>query len=271
MTHKDEDDIGAQVSSRLEELFGEEDEDELSGQERSSAPEARQARQSAEVMHDETRGVADDEPPNDQGSPLKNLKALVFGIDWEITDDGMRAFLREIRDLQAQYQQDKVLSTFLKLHETVGKYIKAKKGRAHPEAFSFVASVFRSFEEVLTNPGMQESRKKKLLSQEIKNFKNFKEKLAAPGKTVQEELSAQKGAETAESRLETSETIVEPRQAKPEEVPDEGDEKPAAAEKASTDAVLENQEALDYIVAELKKTIKAEFNTIRQILKTLGA
>lgn len=279
MVDKDEDDIGAQVSSRLEELFGEEDEDESSGQKPDAAPESQQTRESGEVMHDEAQVVADEEPPRDQDSPLKNLKALVFGIDWEITDDGMRAFLREIRDLQTQYQQDKVLSTFLKLHETVGKYIKAKKGRAHPEAFKFVASVFRSFEEVIADPGMQESRKKKLLSREIRNFKNFKEKLAAQGKTVQEEPSAQKRADAAEFRDETDETsktVVEHRQAEsePEEVRaegGEGDEKPAAAAHGKTAEILENQEALDYIVAELKKTIKAEFNTIRQILKSLGA
>ncbi|MFP4158266.1 MAG: hypothetical protein ACLFQ9_00815 [Desulfobacterales bacterium] len=275
MAHNDEDDIGAQVSSRLDELFGEEDEEdggEPSGQAPDAAPEDQQDPEPAELVHDEAMDGADDESPHEQDSPLKKLKALVFGIDWEITDDGMKAFLREIRDLQAQYQHDKVLSTFLKLHETVGKYIKAKKGRAHPEAFNFVASVFQSFEEVLTNPGMQESRKKKLLSREIRNFKNFKEKLAAPGKTGQGGPAELKGDGAAELRAETPETVVEPRQ--PEEVPAEraeADEKPAAAAYGRTDAVLENQEALDYIVAELKKTIKAEFNTIRQILKNLGA
>lgn len=262
MTDKDEDDIGAQVSSRLEELFGEEDEDESTDQQSGAPPEAEQYRGSAGKMHDESQFSPDDAGSGDQDSPLKDLKALVFGIDWEITDEGMKDFLREIRNLQERYQHDKVLSAFLKLHESVGKYISAKKGSAHPEAFKFVASVFKSFEKVLTTPEMKDSRKKRLLSEEIRNFKDFKEKLAAArGKNSPAEPAAhlsgdrQPGAGFEQQQPEPEDSQGEENQ---------GEEKQVAS-------VLENQEAVDYIVAELKKTIRAEFHTIRQIIKNLGA
>lgn len=264
MTDKDEEDIGAQVSSRLEELFGEEDEDEFTGQQAGAPREDVQDRGSAGKMHDESQFDDHDSESGDQDSPLKNLKALVFGIDWEITDEGMKDFLQEIRDLQERYQHDKVLSTFLKLHESVGKYIRAKKSGAHPEAFKFVASVFRSFEKVLTSPEMKDSRKKRLLSEEITNFKNFKEKLAA---AQGRNSPAEPAAESQLSVDPQPDSGFEQHQPQPEGAPEEATQ----GEEKRTASVLENQEAVDYIVAELKKTIKAEFHTIRQIIKNLGA
>ncbi|MCF8093763.1 MAG: hypothetical protein K9J79_00220 [Desulfobacteraceae bacterium] len=271
MTHKDEDDIGAQVSSRLEELFGEQDEQDSAGPagESAEAPGKGQAVQA---------DPAEDNVTDPPGYPLKNLKAYVFGIDWEITDESMKEFLEEVRGLQSKYQHDKLLSTFLKLHESVGKYIRAKKARAHPEAIKFVASVFKSFEKVLMTPDMPESRKKSLLSAEIKKFKNFREKVMAAGKTRQPEPAdaiagkpEEKPTEASEHLKEEPPTEGETYQAEPAETEGSAGDKQFPAEEPKPAAVLENQEALDYIVAELRKTIKAEFHTIRQIIKNLGA
>ncbi|MBS3809504.1 MAG: hypothetical protein KGY38_05055 [Desulfobacterales bacterium] len=240
MTRNDDDDIGAQVSSRLEEMFGEEDPEE--------EPRSQGAGQKKDGGDEENGQTGHPEPDTDfdtESSPLRNLKALVFGIDWEITDQSMKEFLEEVRNLQEKHQDDKILSTFLKLHESVGKYIRAKKARAHPDSIKFVTSVFQSFEKVLMTPDMPKSRKKQLLSEEIKKFKDFKEQVASRKKTEEPEPAA----------------------------PEEPERKPYAeagtGEKAGP--VLENQEALDYIVAELRETIKAEFRTLRQIIKNLGA
>jgi hypothetical protein len=142
-----------------------------------------------------------------------------------------------------------VLTLFLKLHESIGKYIKAKKARAHPDAIAFVASVFKNFEKVLLSPGMQEKQRKQLLSAEVQKFKAFKQRIllrdgAAEG---HQQASRDDLADSAKARIS---------------------EKLSAA---GAPLSLESKEALDYIVEQLKKEIKAEFHTLRQIIKNLGA
>ncbi|MGM0451912.1 MAG: hypothetical protein ACQERN_01945 [Thermodesulfobacteriota bacterium] len=237
-TTDDDGGIGAEVTSRLDELFGEEDSPESQG----AANSGKQAESAGSGKKSIEKSAGADEAAED--SPVKDLKALVFGIEWEITDASMVSYLKEVKRLQQQYQNDKILSMFLKLHESIGKYIKAKKARAHPDAIKFVTSVFKNFEEVLLTPDMPESQQKRLLSGEVKKFKDFKQRVINQGKTA-----GPAPAETAEPE-------------KP---------KAPAAEKATPAVSLESQEALDYIVEELKKTIKAEFQTMRQIIKNLGA
>ncbi len=240
-TMDDDGGLGAEVSSRLDELFGEDDSSDSEGAATPSrkanapsgaAPERKPAESSAAGS-----GAGDDD------SPIKNLKALVFGIDWEITDESMIAFLKETKQLQKKYANDKILLMFLKLHESIGKYIKAKKAKAHPDAIKFVTSVFKSFEKVLMTPGMAELQKKRLLSGEVKKFKDFKERI----------LSREQAIEEAE--------VVTPEKAV----------SATGGGRAAPALSVESQEALNYIVEELKKTIKAEFHTIRQIIKNLGA
>lgn len=246
MTTKDEDGgLGSEVSSRLDELFG----DGAPGDAPKSAASSKTkpvAAGSAREMKKEARAP---ETAHGKDSPIKNLQALVFSIDWEITDETMVAFLGEVSRLQQEFKNDQVLLLFLKLHESIGKYIKARKARAHPDAIKFVASVYKHFEKVLSTPGMPDLQKKKLLSSQVNKFKDFKQRVL-----LREEAMAPSGKAVYEVAVEPS---------------------PAArmAEKAApgTGLSLESRQAIDYIVEELKKTIKAEFQTMRQIIKNLGA
>jgi hypothetical protein len=244
LTTKEEDgSLGAEVSSRLDELFGDDNPkaapvSKVSSAAVSVADDARiTGRKAAKPM---AESAADDLP---EDSPIRNLKALVFSIDWEITDDTMVDFLTETQRLLGKYKNDKILTLFLKLHESIGKYIKAKKARAHPDAFKFVASVYKNFEKVLLSPGMKESQKKQLLSAEVNKFKDFKERVLL-----------REGAEEPAATLAPARTPV-----------------PAARAAAGPSLSLESREAIDYIVEQLKKEIKAEFHTLRQLIKNLGA
>lgn len=196
----DDEGLGAEVNTRLDEMFGDEEDEEF----------------------------------DEKDSPVSDLKAMVAGIDWEISDESMGAFLKEVNSLQKRYQDDKNLSAFLKLQEAIGKYIKAKKAKAHPDAIRFVIDVFKNFETVLTRPDMSETEKRRLVLSDIQKFKEFKQRVLSKGVTGEQK----------------NQPAVSPG-------------RPAA--------VLENQEALDYIVEELKKTIKSELQIIQQIIKNLGA
>jgi len=249
VTTKDEDGgLSSEVSSRLDELFG--DEDPVSSQKASSRPKSAMAGDAAarEPKRPEKPGHSTSETDADKDSPIHTLKALVFAIDWEITDESMVSFLKEIKRLQQIYKNDKVFSLFLKLHESIGKYIKARKAKAHPDSFKFVASVYKNFEKALLTPGISEVQKKKLLSFEVNKFKEFKQRvLLREGAMVKEEVAVIDDA--AVERVE--EKVIE---------------KAPALSSVS----LDSKEAIEYIIEELKKTIKAEFHTLRQLIKNLG-
>ncbi len=247
MTTKDEDgSLGAEVSNRLDELFGDEDSEVIPVSKGSSAA-ARGAGESKSQAKKAVKPSAVASVDNqDDNSPLSNLKALVFSIDWEITDETMVDFLAETKRLMQKYKDDKIASLFLKLHESIGKYIKAKKARAHPDSIKFVASVYKNFEKALLTPGMKDSQKKQLLSTEVNKFKDFKQRV----------LLREGAGEPADIKISATESLGKPTAAKAD---------------SSVSFTLESKEAIDYIVEQLKKEIKAEFHTLRQIIKNLGA
>jgi hypothetical protein len=250
VTTKDEDGgLSSEVSNRLDELFG--DEDSGISQKSSARPKSAANADASvrESKRQEKSGLSTGESNTGKDSPIHNLKALVFAIDWEITDESMVSFLKEIKRLQQKYQNDKVLSLFLKLHESIGKYIKARKAKAHPDSFKFVASVYKNFEKALLTPGISEIQKKKLLSSEVNKFKEFKQRvLLREGAIEHEEVAVIDDA--AVQRVE--ERVVE-------------------RAPALSSVGLDSKEAIEYIIEELKKTIKAEFHTLRQLIKNLGA
>jgi hypothetical protein len=153
-------------------------------------------------------------------------------------------FLNETKRLSQKYKDDKILSMFLKLHESIGKYIKAKKARAHPDSIKFVASVYKNFEKVLISPGMKENQKKQLLTAEVKKFKDFKQRVLLRDGSGEPSAVAKSSA-GADTRAV----------------------KPVTGAGLS----LETKEAIDYILEQVKKEIKAEFHTLRQIIKNIGA
>lgn len=246
MTTKDEDGgLGSEVSSRLDELFG----DGAPNDELKSTASSKTKPVATGAPRDMKKEVRAPETAHGKDSPIKNLQALVFSIDWEITDENMVAFLGEVSHLQQIFKNDQVLLLFLKLHESIGKYIKARKARAHPDAIKFVSSVYKHFEKVLSTPGMPDRQKKKLLASQVNKFKDFKQ------------------------RVLLREGAMEPSEKAAYEVADQFSPAPRMAEKTAPGVglSLESRQAIDYIVEELKKTIKAEFQTMRQIIKNLGA
>ena len=245
MTTKDDGgSLGAEVSSRLDELFGDDD-SEVTPVSIDSSDAVSVAAESKSMAKKAAKPSLDTTADNlGEDSPIRNLKALVFSIDWEITDETMMDFLAEIKRLKQKYKDDKILLLFLKLHESIGKYIKAKKARAHPDAMKFVASVYKNFEKVFLAPGMKQSRKKQLLTAEVKKFKDFKQRVLLRESTG-EPVNVVESAAGATAKATK---------------PDSG-----------VALSLETKEAIDYILEEIKKEIKAEFHTLRQIIKNLGA
>lgn len=242
---KTEDDggIGAEVSNRLDELFSEDDEQDANEENLAvlSNDELEEIPVKDKDPETDDYSVTEDESANgvawEDDSPIDSLKALISAIEWEISDDTMDAFIIEVERLKEKHQDDPMLVMFLKLHESIGKYIRSKKARAHPDAIKFVTSVFMSFEKVITTPLMPNAQKKKLLFAEMKIFKEFKQRL------MNRKQDAGNDSPDRVSTAKSERTLITP-------------------------VKLENQEAIDYLVEhlvrEMKKMIKGEFEKLRQ-------
>ncbi len=224
---KTEDDggIGAEVENRLDELFSEDDVFESEGPlEIADSAEGGGADDFFEEGADtgDESGTADYSAATEEvgngldraEDPVHNLKALVSEIEWEITDEVMQSFLDEVGILKEKYRQDTILLMFLRLHESIGRYIRARKARAHPDAIKFVNTLFASFEKVIRNPEMPKEQQKRLLSGELKSFKAFKTRLQSrkrgAGSTLPEKAAASGVAERtagAPSGLESPEAV----------------------------------------------------------------
>jgi hypothetical protein len=115
--------------------------------------------------------------------PLKELKAVILSIDWEITDDVMNRLAEQVVGLKKRYKDDKIIFILLQLLGSIGEYIKVNRGKSHPDSFKFLNSLYKKLDKVVSTEGLTESEKKKILSVEVNKYKVLKDKLS-PQKNV---------------------------------------------------------------------------------------
>jgi hypothetical protein len=234
--HREEDNFRSQVEDRLDHLFQED------------SPETTE----------EHVGLGE--------HPLKGLKAVLLSIDWEITDSTMDSLLNEIKNVEYVYSEDKIILTFLQLLGSIGRYVKANKGRAHPEATRVINSVYEALEKVALTEGMTRAEKEKMLLEEVAKFKKLKELVM---------LRKLEKKEPAVS--EVTPPPPPPPAPSPAPAPEEKEipmmESPAP-EKAETKAGVEARfaemsphEAFAYALEEIKDVIRAEFRALRAEIK----
>ncbi len=236
----DEDTLSEELENRLDDLFGEDDKF-------SEGP------------------ITDDSA---QDYPLSELKNLVLSIDWEITDEVLQKFLSQIRELKANYQDDKINLTFLQILGSLGEYIKTNRGKAHPKTFKILNSVFSQFDEVVLNQDMQEIEKKKILRAEMNKYKVLREQITQD-KAAKKKKNPAKAAETAlaAKAIKNAETD----KAKVKELAAAAAVKKAASEPAVQEqpgAIDDNAYAgqIAKAVEDIKRFIQAELNALREEL-----
>jgi len=111
-------------------------------------------------------------------SPLKDLKALMLEIEWEIDEKSMEALIDHAETLCVTCRDDRIARLFLKLLVSVAKYIQSKKATAHPDAVHLLHSVFNALEYLFFSSGIPEEEKKKMLLSQVDEFKRLKEQIA---------------------------------------------------------------------------------------------
>lgn len=131
-------------------------------------------------------------------SPIKELKAIILSLDWEITDEIADNFISEVDRLQDVWKADKSVISFLQILRALGKYLRTHKADAHPESIKLLYSVYNNFEKIVLTNEITEDQEKFILKEELEKFHQLKEKIAlaataaSEGKANESLLSALK-------------------------------------------------------------------------------
>ncbi|MFW2366728.1 MAG: hypothetical protein ACN4GW_09935 [Desulforhopalus sp.] len=134
-------------------------------------------------------GIEDD-GVGEEEDLLLNLRAIVLGIDWEITDEDLNSLRQEVISLEQQFSDSKPKRILLQGIGTLGAYIKLKKSDAHADAFKVLHDIYDSLEQIVQTP-MSLEEEKKILFPAVESFNAFK---ALVGPTITEEPEADEGS-----------------------------------------------------------------------------
>jgi hypothetical protein len=193
---------------------------------------------------------------NPGGNPLRELKSIVLSLDWEITDEVMGRFFREIQRLEDEYGNQKILVSFLHLLDSIGKYIKTHKGKAHPHAGKLLNSAYMSLEKVIRSQHLTPLERKRMLARELRRYGRLKEQIAF-GK------SGRVREKTVEGVDKTSNVIAQQQAASPIK----GRSGPPGMTPEGFKGPVDMIEMFAGALEELKQFIHGEFRALREELK----
>lgn len=109
---------------------------------------------------------------------LLGLKAIVLGIDWEITENDLLGLREEVMRLEEKYADSRPRLVFLQGIGTLSAYIRKKQSNAHVDAFKLLHSFYEGLEKLVRTPGMTLEEEKAVLRPEVQKFNAFKEIIA---------------------------------------------------------------------------------------------
>ena len=117
---------------------------------------------------------------DDDIEAIQDFKAAVLAFEWEINDENMNTFNREVTRFKKRWQNNKLLLVFMQILEALGKYIAVAKAKAHPDSIKLLLSVYNSLEKIVTSQRLTPRGQKKLLLAEVDKYNNLKLMLKEP-------------------------------------------------------------------------------------------
>ncbi len=180
-----EDKLEEEMAKRLEDLFTESGEDSPDSGFSKASPHGGNSgtenpghfSQKPSVDQPSAEGL---DPMTDQGGvmgeqhTLRELKATILSMDWEITDEVMARLIEQIHQVKSEMGQERSIYLLLKVLGSVGNYIKINKGRSHPNAINVIKSTYSGIERLAQNSTLDEAERKRTVIAGIKNFKALK-------------------------------------------------------------------------------------------------
>ncbi len=137
---------------------------------------------------------------NATDSPLRQLKAIVLSLDWEITDATLEELSQEISNLRELeiFHTDKISQIYLQGLEKVGSYIRAEQAYAHPNAMKLLLTLYYDFEKIISSADITGPEITGLLKADVRKFKILQYQIAQTSKKAAPESSVVSAAGTSE-------------------------------------------------------------------------
>lgn len=110
----------------------------------------------------------------DTSGPLKELKEVIFALDWEISDSSLDKLSSAISPLKEKWEGRNSFLVCLKILENVGYYIKKAKYNAHPDAVKLLSSTFKTLEKIESDESLTENDRAKLVRVELEKYNGLK-------------------------------------------------------------------------------------------------
>jgi pilus assembly protein FimV len=114
---------------------------------------------------------------------LTPLKAIVLGIDWEISDKELVHLGEEVARLEKEFAESRAKLIFLQGIGALGSYIRSTKDKAHPDAFKLLHSFFEGLEKICVED-LSSAKEKEILLAEVSKFNAFKAVIAVVASEV---------------------------------------------------------------------------------------
>ena len=160
----------------------------------------------------------------EEESPLTQLKTIILGLDWEITDEALQDLADEIEHIRnlEQFQHDKVSQVYAQALDKIGNYLLTEGAYSHPNAIKLLMTLFYDFEKITSSEHITGAEITALLKSDVRKFKILQYQIG------QKHGSTDSGATavaTAELPLTEHETLLDIHAALLEldwEVTDEG-------------------------------------------------
>lgn len=137
---------------------------------------------------------------------LFNLKAIVLGIDWEITDQDLNELRQEVVRLEEKFADSRPKLILLQGIGTLGAYIKLKKSNTHSDAFKVLHLFYESLEKIVSIP-MTLAEEKAILFPAVERFNSFKTLL---GPTIAPEALNRQESEDEEVASPADSSVIAP-------------------------------------------------------------
>jgi hypothetical protein len=190
-------------------------------------------------------------------SPLKDLKSTVLSIEWEVTEQMMEKFDKEVSKLSDLFPEDKIILGFLKILRFLGMYIRVKGVDAHYVSVKLLMSVYDNLEKALLTKDISDAQKHELLCEEVKKYWDWVHTVDLAAKEDE--------AEREETHISEEPAIASKKQK--ELLKDKAVRAAREAVPPAGGMEMTPHEAFAFALEEIKKVISAEFSALRAELK----
>lgn len=120
---------------------------------------------------------------------IKQLKAAILSLDWEVTDESLRQFNKSIVGLHQFIAENKPALVLVQGLQAMGDYIAEERAEAHPESFILLHSFSENLEKILQSgeSALDRAAIQDILVDQINRLNNLKMLITSQASTPVDE------------------------------------------------------------------------------------